>query len=104
MYIIIPMSYCKMRIIDGEEVYSTALAFRALTAAALAVFLSRFFRPSRFPFRRLAYACREIKNMSRPIPIKGKLFHHCIARPTPTSTHTEECAHVIVASHQALPT
>ena len=46
--------------IDGEEVYSTALALRALTAAALAVFLSRFFRPSRLPFRRLAYACMEI--------------------------------------------
>jgi hypothetical protein len=51
-----------MRIIDGEEVYSTALAFRALTAAALAVFLSRFFRPSRLPFKRLAYACREFQN------------------------------------------
>ncbi len=37
--------------------HTVAFDFLALAAAALAVFLSRFFSPSRLVLRRVAYAC-----------------------------------------------
>lgn len=38
----------------GRRLHAVALDFLAFAAAAFAVFLSLFFRPSRLPFNRLA--------------------------------------------------